>query len=194
MQNNFQDRKEQIIYTAIQIISEEGVKKLTLKNIASRIGISDAALYRHFKNKHDIIQCMIGMVGNNLTKRLSVAVVNSEAPLYKLKKVLKEHLAYIENNKGLPRIIFSESVHQNDPVLRKLVLNMVNNYLDFIKGILVQARENGKIRKEINIDAAAHAFFGLVQATVLIWSLSDFEHSIPKKAEALFDVYSKGLK
>lgn len=39
----FDSRKEQIIFTALDIISEEGAKNLTMKKIADRIGISDAA-------------------------------------------------------------------------------------------------------------------------------------------------------
>ena len=44
-------RKEQIALTAIDIISEGGTQNLSMLKIAKRIGVTDAALYKHFKSK-----------------------------------------------------------------------------------------------------------------------------------------------
>lgn len=187
------NRKEQIVFNALQIISEEGVKNLTMKNIGNRIGISDAALYRHFTNKQEIVLAMIETVGRNLTVNISSAVSNIENPVDKLKEILHIHLGYLEQNKGIPRLIFSEEVHQNDPVLRKAVLKMVNHYLDLIRGILLRAKDNGQVKPDINIEATAIAFLGLVQATAFIWSLSGFEFSISDRAPALWRAFAESV-
>ena len=44
-------RKDQIALTAIDIISEGGTQNLSMVKIAERIGVTDAALYKHFKSK-----------------------------------------------------------------------------------------------------------------------------------------------
>ncbi|MCI0695412.1 TetR/AcrR family transcriptional regulator [candidate division KSB1 bacterium] len=193
MPNNFDSRKEQIIHAALKIISEEGVANLTMMKIAQKIGISDAALYRHFKNKHEIMRGVIETMGRNLTANMSVAVSDIDDPIAKLKKILGIHLAYLEKNRGIPRLIFSEAVHQNDPVLRKTLLQMVNSYLDLIRGILRRAKAEGRVKEDINIEAGAIGFLGLVQATALLWSLSDFSFSISKKAPALWRVFAESL-
>ncbi len=193
MKNSFNNRKEQIVFTALQISSEEGVKNLTMKNIAGRIGISDAALYRHFKNKQEIMLGMIETIGRNLTSNISNAVANIENPVDKLKEILHMHLSYIEKNKGIPRLIFSEEVHQNDPVLRKSVLKMVNHYLDLIRGILLRAKDSGQVKSDIDIEATAIAFLGLVQATAFIWSLSEFEFSISERVPVLWQAFAESI-
>lgn len=193
MNKNNYNRKEQIVLTALQIISEKGMKKLTMKNIAHEIGFTDAALYRHFSSKHDILKAVIEMVSTSLLGRINAAVIRIDDPIDKLQEILHIHLDHIEKNKGMSRIIFSEEVHQNDVELRSLLFGTVNNYLDFIRGILLRAKDSGIVRSNIDIDAAATAFFGLIQSVTFLWSLSDYTFSIKQKADNLFQVFSKGL-
>lgn len=193
MNDAYTDRKEQIIYAALQLVSEQGMKNLTMKNIAEVIGFSDAALYRHFKSKHDILESLIDTVSKNLINKITVDVASIDDPVEKLRVMLRIHLSHIEKNTGMPRIIFSESIHQNDPSLRNKVLLTVSKYMDLIKEVLHTGQKEGKIRTDLDIDAAAVAYFGLVQSTTLIWSLSDFGYSIEEKCEAIFNVFEKGL-
>ena len=193
MNDMYTDRKEQIIYTALQLVSEQGMKNLTMKNIADVIGFSDAALYRHFKSKHDILETLIDTVSKNLINKINDAVASIDDPVEKLRVILRIHLSHIEKNTGMPRIIFSESIHQNDPALRNKVLQTVSKYLDVIRDVLHTGQKEGKIRTDLDIDAAAVAYFGLVQSTTLIWSLSDFSYSIEEKCEAIFNVFEKGI-
>lgn len=187
------DRKDQIVHVALQLVSEFGMKKLTMKNIAEKVGFTDAALYRHFKSKHDIMEMLIDTVSKNLINKINETVASIDDPIDKLHAILRIHLSHIEKNKGMPRIIFSESIHQNDPVLRKMVLQMIIHYLDLVKGVLLRGKETGRIRADVDIDAAAVAFFGLVQSTTLIWSLSNFVYSLGEKADSLFDAFEKGI-
>ena len=44
-------RQKDILKAAIAIIANQGYEKLTIKNLATKIGVTEAALYRHFKIK-----------------------------------------------------------------------------------------------------------------------------------------------
>jgi len=193
MSNQIKTRKEQILNSALEIISEEGVKKLTMKKIASRIGISDAALYRHFQNKQTLMKAMIETVGDKLVTKINLAVRDIDNPVEKLNAVLHVHLTYLEKNRGIPRVIFSDEVHQNNPILRNSVLKIVNNYMDLIRGFLLQAKKAKRVKKNIDIEASATAFLGLLQATALLWSLSGFGFPVRAKAPALWRVISDML-
>jgi len=183
-------RKEQIINSALEIISEEGVKNLTMKRIANRIGISDAALYRHFKNKQELMLVMIETMGRNLITRINLVVGDLDNPVDKLENILHIHLTHLEKNKGIPRLIFSEEIHQNDPILRNSVLKIVNNYLNLLQNILLQAKETGQVKEAIDIEATSMAILGLVQATALLWSLNGFGFSLSKKEPVLWRLIS----
>ena len=55
LQKQAKSRKEQIALTAIDIISEGGTQNLSMMKIAERIGVTDAALYKHFINSFSSI-------------------------------------------------------------------------------------------------------------------------------------------
>jgi AcrR family transcriptional regulator len=46
-------RQKDILKAAIAIIANQGYEKLTIKNLATKIGVTEAALYRHFKSKRE---------------------------------------------------------------------------------------------------------------------------------------------
>ena len=56
---NFSERQIQIIEAATKRIDKYGIQELTTKNLAADIGLSEAALYRHFKSKNDILLGML---------------------------------------------------------------------------------------------------------------------------------------
>jgi len=47
--------KEELVSAGIRIISKDGVDGLSLREVAGLAGVSHAALYRHFKNKEDLL-------------------------------------------------------------------------------------------------------------------------------------------
>jgi AcrR family transcriptional regulator len=184
------NRKEQIINSALEIISEEGVKNLTMKRIANRIGISDAALYRHFINKQELMLAMIETGGKKLISRINSVLGDIDNPVDKLEKILQIHLTHLEKNKGIPRLIFSEAIHQNNPILRNSVLKNVNQYLNLLQNTLLQAKETGQVKEDIDIEETSMAILGLVQATALLWSLNGFGYSLSEKAPVLWRLIS----
>ena len=191
---NSSDRKQQIIMAAMKIISEQGIQKLTMKQIAGHVGISDAALYRHFENKKAILMAMIDEIGKNLTGFIAQRVASFDDPVEKLQNLLRLHLKFVEQNKGIPRILFSEEIHINEPDLKKRTATMIKNYLDMIQGILYRAVQEGKVRTDLNIEAAATAFLGLIQGSIILWSLDEYSHSIADRHESLWSVYTGSLK
>lgn len=49
--NKFTDRQIEIMEAATLRIDQYGIQELTIKNLAADLGLSEAALYRHFKSK-----------------------------------------------------------------------------------------------------------------------------------------------
>ena len=187
------NRKKQIITAALQIISEEGTKSRTMMRIARKIGTTDAALYRHFKSKHDLMLATIHSIGQDLNATISQAAATADAPLEKLKNILQAHLEYLEQHRGIPRLVFSDAVHQQDPVLRKAVLDITNGYLNIVRNVLASAVEHSQVKGDIDTESTAFAFLGLIQTTCFIWSLSEFNFPISQRAAALWRAFSESL-
>ena len=52
-------RQNQIIDAALQLTSAGGIQNLTIKNVSSRLGITEPAIYRHFAGKSEIVKALI---------------------------------------------------------------------------------------------------------------------------------------
>ncbi len=50
-----EERQKTIIDEALNIIHESGYEALSIRELATRVKISEPAIYRHFLNKEDII-------------------------------------------------------------------------------------------------------------------------------------------
>ena len=171
-------RREQIMQAALDIIASDGVKGLTTAAIAGRVGISGANLYRHFQNKNEILNSVVAKIGSDLLQNLrAVRGEAPEDPLLKLTKLVRRHLEYTQNNKGIPRLVFSEEMHITNVPLKEKLLRVINFYTQEISSLIREGQEAGIIKQNMDPQALALTIVGLIQVTVLKWSLNGFSFS-----------------
>lgn len=186
-------RKQEIIQATMEIVAKEGIQKLTMARLAEQIGITDGALYKHFRSKKEIVLAMVAKTQASFLAFMNPQVELSDDPVEKLQNMLRLHLEFIEQHKGIPRILFSEAVHVGDNDVKRLMHSGVSNYLDLIRGILHRAIQTGHIRQDLDIDAAATAFLGLIQGSLIVWSLADFSFPLAARHAALWHVFAESL-
>ena len=171
-------RREQITQAALDIIASDGVKGLTTSAIAGRVGISGANLYRHFQNKNEILNSVVAKIGADLLQNLrAVRGAAPEDPLLKLTKLVRRHLEYTQNNKGIPRLVFSEEMHITNVPLKEKLVRVINSYTQEISSLIREGQEAGIIKQNMEPQALALTIVGLIQVTVLKWSLNGFSFS-----------------
>ncbi len=180
-------RKEEIALAAIDIISENGAKNLTMVKIAERIGVTDAALYKHFKSKNEILLFMITLIDKLLIEKINDISMNEEEPLEKLKQILNFQFSFIEKNKGVPRILFSEALQFEDVRLTNKTAAVIHKYKEIIKNVFFDAQKRKEINSNINIETLAFIFMGMLQSTVIIWSLGGCKITLKEKQLSLWE-------
>lgn len=189
---NTEVRREQIRQATFNIIANQGVKGLTTSAIAEKVGVSEANLYRHFKNKKDILAHALESIGEGLMKNLrNVSKAKIKDPLKKLKKLFKLHLEYIEANEGIPHFIFSEELHKSNPDLSNKLLNTINTYAQEIESLIKQGKEDGTINKGIDTHAFSFMIIGMIQISTMVWSLNKFSSSLVLDGMKLWDSFEK---
>ncbi len=187
-------RKQQIARAAMEIISEEGIHNLAMVKIAKRVGVTDAALYKHFNSKNEMLFFMIEDIEKTMIQKVITHIGHIQDPIKKLNNLLSFQFEFIEQNKGIPRIIFSESLQQQNKVLKVKIAYILTNYQEIIKEILKSAKKSGHISGKIDIEAASIIFIGMVQSAVIFWTLSDFSYSLKDRQASLWKEYSKIIK
>jgi AcrR family transcriptional regulator len=112
-------RRNQIKEAVKDILFYDGLQKLTTKNIAKKVGISEGTVFKHYASKKAIIDDILQDVHQHLVTPLSdIASTDGDAP-DKLEKYICFHLDYLARNKGITILLFTEASYQNDTDLKQ---------------------------------------------------------------------------
>ncbi len=154
-------RQAQIKEAVLDIISTEGLAKLSTKNLAAKVGVSEGAIYRHFKSKKDILLSIVEDVHTNLVVNQK-EIANSEmVPSIKLFTFFCKQIHYLIQNKGITILLFSEATHTNDSDLKEKLLKILKAQKTLLKQIVAEGIVNGSWNKDINIDDFATIYMGI---------------------------------
>jgi len=185
-------RQIEIEQAVLDLIAADGTRGITMARIAARIGVSEAALYRHFRSKLDIIHATIVASFGRVMEKLTEAAGKGKA-LARLHRVFIAQLQLIEDHPGMARILFSDEVHFNAEVLRRELNAHVGSLLKFVSDIINAGIKEGELSREIEADAAAALYLGLVQTQLLLWSMKGKVGRLTTGAEDLWALYARGL-
>lgn len=186
-------RKEQIIRAALEIIGKNGIQGLTTSGIAKAVGISEANIYRHFKNKDAILTATVEDLEDTISNILKAVTTKEISPLDKLAQIYKLHLSHIQDNKGVPRMVFSSELHFRQD-LRDKLSSLIDGYLKMLTAILDGGVKDGSLKSATDTKAMAGIFVGMIQLSALRWSLSDFNISLLREGDKLWKEYSKCIE
>lgn len=170
MSKNSAERRKQIIEAATRLFSQDGYKKVTIKQIAAECGITDAALYRHFNSKDDIYTEVLGAVKNRLAEQEVLDKMAENTTIETLLKGLAEHvLDFFSANGDIYRLMLYSALERHEHATR--VFTMVRGrYIQYLIEQLDLLYEKGEIVAKNN-EITARCFVGMVFDCALGYSL-----------------------
>ena len=144
--------QRKIIDAARRIIIDHGMEKLTVREIANHLELTDGALYRHFSGKKEIISLLIDDIEESLLSAIDNAAANTYGPLEKLENIFRSHLSYVEKRKGVSFIVINNTLSMKDGDLQNKVFRLVQKYMDRIKTILEEGMVQGIFRRDLDLE------------------------------------------
>ena len=186
-------RKKQIMEAASKLIMRSGSEHLTVRNMAKEVGISEAAIYRHFRSKTEILSFLVDSVADGLLHDIDTARNVGFTSLDIIAEVLSAHLSRIVQKRGMPFLVLAEIISFGDKSLNEKVLGIIRIYVDRLKLLLSDGARAGFVRQDIDQEAAALLLFGMIQSLVNIWALSGYKFDIIEKYSKLWTVYKRSL-
>lgn len=154
-------RQEQIKQAVIDIISTDGLKNLSTRNLALRIGMSEGSIFRHFKTKKDIIISIFNDIQDNFIGELKKIAESDEEPSFRLTKYLSVTIKYHTDNKGINMLLFSEASYKNDPELKKRLQQIFNDQKQFVIKIIIDGIKSGIWDENVVVENVALMYLGI---------------------------------
>lgn len=161
------ERRRLIVEAAFKALAEGGFEGLRTRDIAASVGINSATLHHYFQTKQDLIEGLAEHLERRLrTERAPPAPQNAPATLDPFARQFEDLVFY---QLGAPEVlaVYREFVARapRDAAIRAIVGKLHASWKASIVAALEQARAQGVLRGDIDIDAAA----GLVLSTA--WGL-----------------------
>ncbi len=155
-------RRQEIAGAALKVIAEQGLGRFTSLAIAREVGLSDAALFRHFPAKEAIVLAAIDRVGEILFQGFPP---EDPDPLDRLGSFFRRRVALIQENPGVARLVASEQLAQAAPpegVAR--VIEFRRRSQGFVRACLAEAHRAGLLADGLEPAEAAVLVLGAILA------------------------------
>ena len=131
-------RQEQIVDAARKLIIRHGSEHVTVRRIAKQVGISEAAIYRHFKTKRDILSLLVNHIDHDLSRDFTTVSTQARTPLDTLGSMLKSHLSAVERRRGISFQVIAEIISLGDKKLNRRVSDTLDKYVSCLKCLLCE--------------------------------------------------------
>lgn len=161
-------RREEILRAALFIVEQQGLDNLNTNAIAALIQLVPSAIYRHFKNKEEIIAALIDFIGERLQQNLQQATTQEGTALERLKSLFELHVKLLQEEPSIPRILYSLISSERNQELKKKMLAEIDAYVYETKKLLLQGKKAGEINPAVDVAAAAMMFLGMIQPLVIL--------------------------
>ena len=182
------ERKREIVEMAIRLAAQVGPDRLTTEVLAQEIGISQAAIFRHFKNKSAIWEAVARHLGEKVRENWNADTETGDELFADLKHLVLAHLSTIQHTPALPAILFSRELHAENDNLRLFFVSMIENFLSRLTSLIEVEIEKHNVKSSLSAKDAASLILALVQGLALRWSLNNNGFNLVQEGERLLDL------
>ena len=149
------ERKDQILQTLAQMLETPAGEKVTTAALAARLGVSEAALYRHFRGKAEMFEGLIQFIEQTLFALINKITSEEKSGVRQTEAMVSVLLAFAQKNRGMTRVLIGDALVNEDDRLQA----RINQLHDRLEAALKQALRFGVSQKEIaqEVDVAAQA-------------------------------------
>ena len=190
---NKTSRKELILRSLTQMLEASPGTRITTASLADQVGVSEAALYRHFPSKTKMFDDLIKFIEETLFSRISQVLKEEQSTNVRCYKVLTLILTFCERNPGMTRLLTGDALVGETENLRM----RISRFYDRIESQLKQMLREAQIRESMKPSASPAAVANLLMASVegrlLQYVRSEFKKSPLENWDVQWNFLSKNL-
>ncbi len=136
-------RKDEIIKTAAKLFKEKGYSAVTMRDLATEMGMKAASLYNHINSKQEILKEIIISLAEEFTSGLQEIQKSNKSNIDKLKDVVELHVNITSKNTYGMASLNNDWMHLEEKL--EYYLQLRSNYEDEFRNVLQQGVKNNEI-------------------------------------------------
>jgi TetR/AcrR family transcriptional regulator len=166
------ERRLQILHTLASMLEAPGAERVTTASLAAKIGVSEAALYRHFASKAQMFEGLIDFVDQSVIGLIRQVTDREPAGSNQAARIVALLLQFAEKNPGMCRVMTGDALVLEHERLQE----RINLLFDKIEAQLRQSLK-GQATDTPTADAqvAASVLVAFMQGRLQRFARSDFK-------------------
>lgn len=162
-------RKEEILYAALELASEYGLKAVTMQQIAEKVGIKKPSLYNHFSSKEELINSMYSFIrergAGDSADMPDIDLLCDTDTEEILLESFRSYYAFVTQKDMLKffRVLYSE--RSTSPAAARIMTEESERMIKYVRSLFYALAVHGKIKNE-DIDTAAFSYAMTIHAIV----------------------------
>jgi len=140
-------RRQQILEALAHELEMNPGERITTAGLARAVGVSEAALYRHFPSKAKMFEGLIEFIEDSIFTLINRILKEEVSSLKRCENILSLLLGFSERNPGLTRILSGDILTGETERLRV----RVGQFYERLETQLKQVLREGEMNKEVNL-------------------------------------------
>lgn len=159
-------RREQILQTLASMLEQPGTERITTALLASKLDVSEAALYRHFASKAQMFEGLIDFIEHSLFSLINQIAEREGDGAQKAARMVTVLLQFGEKNPGMARVMVGDAlVFENERLHQRMnqLFERIESALRQVLRAAAQANQSATPTADAQVRAAVLLAFALGQ-------------------------------
>jgi len=168
-------RRQQILEALATMLEASPGERITTAGLAKEVGVSEAALYRHFPSKAKMFEGLIEFIEEAIFSRVNAIISEEPSATLRLERILALLLGFAEKNPGISRILNGDALAGETERVRSRVAQFYDRLETQLKQVLRDAEINESMRSNISAAAASNMLMSIVEGRIAQYVRSKFK-------------------
>ena len=188
------ERRTTLVAAFVALAASDDPGSVTTEAIARKVGVSHAAVFRHFPTRDALVAAAIEWSATALVERLDQAKRSSKSALAALEAMFLAHVEFAASHPGVPRILVSELQKAGNHAAKQAVQTLFFQYACRISALVENGKAKGEITSKVDGAQTAVLVLGSIQGLVLQSLMLGQANWVRQQAPGIIAVIKDGLR
>ena len=186
-------RKDQILQALARMLEAAPGQRITTAALAREVGVSEAALYRHFPSKARMFEGLIKFIEDTLFPRITRIINEEDSAEIRCRNILVLLLTFCDKNPGMTRLLTGDALAGETERLRERIAQFFDRLEAQLKQVLREAQIRENLKTTISPTVLTNLLLASVEGRLVQFVRSEFKVSPLDNWDTQWDFLSKNL-
>ncbi|MDE0732242.1 MAG: nucleoid occlusion factor SlmA [Gammaproteobacteria bacterium] len=186
-------RKDQILQALARMLESAPGERITTAALAKEVGVSEAALYRHFPSKARMFEGLIKFIEDTLFLRITRIINDEQNAAIRCEKILSLLLTFSSKNPGMTRLLTGDALAGETERLRTRIAQFFCRVESQLKQILREAQIRENLKPTASPAALANLLLATCEGRLIQFVRSEFKNSPLENWDVQWEFLNRNL-